>query len=345
MRIVQVLASSGGVGGLEQHTFNLANQLSLTEDVHVIAHPCYAVHFNAQVHFHAVDFSRSRWNIKLLWQLKSLINEIDADIVHAQAGKAAQLMARIKAFLNPIHTVTTIHGTKKQKSAYLIADAVIAVSQALTAGIPEDQVHVVYNGVYPQITLSAQEKQKLKQSIFDQDNKIDQSKKIVMCVGRLEPVKNIALLIEAMQGIDAQLWIVGDGSLRATLQTQVQQLNLNKQVFFLGYRADARDLIQLADLVVLSSKREGFPLVMVEALQANKVMVSTKVNGVVEWLPKNYLADIGDANGLRCAIQFGLDMQAYVEFNALFERAKQKLTVEAMAEQTLVIYHQLLDYH
>ncbi len=56
MKIVQVLATSGGVGGLEQHTFNLVNELSQQHEVHIIAHPCYADKFNAHVCFHAVDF-------------------------------------------------------------------------------------------------------------------------------------------------------------------------------------------------------------------------------------------------------------------------------------------------
>ena len=77
----------------------------------------------------------------------------------------------------------------------------------------------------------------------------------MICIGRLEPVKNIALLIQAMQGIDTNLWIVGDGSLRKSLETQVQQKNMQEQVLFLGFRTDARNLIQLADAVVLSSDR------------------------------------------------------------------------------------------
>lgn len=47
-------------------------------------------------------------------------------------------------------------------------------------------------------------------------------------------------------------------------------------VAFLGFKTDARDVVQLADIVVLSSNRESFPLVMVEALEANKVTASTK---------------------------------------------------------------------
>lgn len=343
MKIVQVLATSGGIGGLEQHTFNLANQLALSNDVHVIAHPCYAEKFNENVQFHAVDFSRSRWNIRLLWQLKTLITQIQPQIVHAQAGKASELIARIRPFLADIKIVTTVHGTKKNKSAYLVGNAVIAVSKALTLGIPEAKAHIVYNGVYPQTALAVEAKQRLKHSIDQQFPRLDSSKKIVMCIGRLEPVKNIALLIQAMRGIDANLWIIGDGSLRQSLEAQVKQQNMQDQVAFLGFRTDARDLVQLADVVTLSSDREGFPLVMVEALQADKVMASTKVNGVIEWLPEAYLAEIGDIAALRQALKNGLESAAFADFEELFTRAKNELTVDAMAQQTLQIYERLLN--
>ncbi|MFC1396882.1 glycosyltransferase [Acinetobacter lactucae] len=341
MKIVQVLATSGGVGGLEQHTFNLVNELSLNHEVHVIAHPCYVDKFSQQVHFHAVDFARSRWNILLLWQIKNLIQQIQPAIVHAQAGKAAELIARIKPFLSGPKFVTTVHGTKKNKSAYLAGDAVIAVSQALTQGIPESKAHVVYNGVYPQPALT-ENKEKLLQSIQKDFAELDPKKKVVMCIGRLEPVKNISLLIESMQQIDANLWIIGDGSLRASLEKQVSELNMQNRVAFLGFRTDTRDLVQLADIVVLSSDREGFPLVMVEALQADKAMASTKVNGVIEWLPAPYLAEIGDAEGLAKAIKCALQPEAQNHFGPLYAKAKAELTVPAMAEQTLNIYKGLL---
>lgn len=342
MKIVQVLATSGGIGGLEQHTFNLVNEMSLQHEVHIVTHPCYAEKFNPQVHFHAVDFARSRWNIFLLWQLKSIINQIQPDIVHAQAGKAAELIAKIRGWLKPVKFVTTVHGTKKNKAIYAAGDAVIAVSQALTQGIPAHKAHVVYNGVYPQPALTDQKIQQLKADIYAQYPGMDPSKKIVMCIGRLEPVKNISLLIQAMRGIDANLWIVGDGSLRSSLEAQVQQQNMQHQAAFLGFRLDARDLVQLADTVVLSSDREGFPLVMVEALQADKPMASTKVNGVIEWLPTAYLADIGQTDQLRAAIQRALSEQSLADFLPLFAKAKAELTVPAMAQQTLQIYADLL---
>ncbi|MEZ7924095.1 glycosyltransferase [Acinetobacter sp. YH12131] len=342
MKIVQVLATSGGVGGLEQHTFNLVNELSQQHEVHIIAHPCYVDKFNAHVCFHAVDFSRSRWNIFLLCQLKSIINKIHPDIVHAQAGKAAELVSKIRTWLKPVKFVTTVHGTKKNKSIYTFADAVIAVSQALTQEIPSEKAYVVYNGVYTQPNLSDEQKQQLKSEIYTQYSLLNSSKKIVMCIGRLEPVKNISLLLDAMSNIDAHLFIVGNGSLRSDLEQQTAAQKMLDRVAFLGFRTDARDLIQIADVVVLSSDREGFPLVMVEALQANKTMASTRVNGVIEWLPEPYLANIGQAKELQQAIENALTVQAQADFSPLFMKAKQELTVTAMAQQTLNIYEHLL---
>ena len=81
---------------------------------------------------------------------------------------------------------------------------------------------------------------------------------------------------------------------------------------------------------------------MVEALQANKTMASTRVNGVIEWLPEPYLANIGQAKELQQAIENALTVQAQADFSPLFMKAKQELTVTAMAQQTLNIYEHLL---
>lgn len=343
MKIIQFMASAGGVGGLEQHTFNLVNELAKQHEVHFIAHPCYAEKVARNVHFHSLDLSRSRLNIGLLWQLCSIIKKINADILHCQAGKASELVNMISAFLPNIKRVNTIHGTKKNKKVYhQKADAVIGVSKALTDGVPLHKAHVVYNGVLAHCKLSTNEITQQKQQIIEQ-YQLNPSFKNIICIGRLEPVKNIALLVQAMQNVQANLWIVGDGSLRQSLEQQVRELNISHKVAFLGYRTDARDLLQCADIVALSSDREGFPLVMVEALQAEKVMVSTKVNGVVEFLPKAYLADVGSCEQLAQAIHHALQQHSIEDFQALFLQAQQHLTVTAMAQQTVDVYRSTLD--
>lgn len=346
MKILQIMATSGGgVGGLEQHTFNLVNALAEQHEVHFLALEHYAHKVNQNVKFHAFDFTRSRLNPILLWQLLDTIKRIQPDVIHAQAGKASELLKRIRSFIPAeMKIVTTVHGTKKNKSIYSHADAVIAVSQALTQGIPAEKSHVIYNGVHPQPCLDELKREQLNTEIQQQFAYMHTELKTVICIGRLEPVKNIQLLIQAMQGVDANLWVVGDGSLSDALKTQVQQLGMQSQVAFWGFRTDARDLLQLTDVVALSSEREGFPLVMVEALQANKVMVSTKVNGVVEWLPKSHLAELNDVEQLRAALIHALNLNAehLRIWQELCQRAQQELTVSRMAEKTLAVYQQLL---
>lgn len=343
MKIIQFMASAGGVGGLEQHTFNLVNELAKQHEVHFIAHPCYADKVTQNVIFHAVDLSRSRFNLVLLWQLLAMIKKINADILHCQAGKASELVNMISEFLPNIKRVNTIHGTKKNKKVYYLkADAVIGVSKALIEDVPSHKAYVVYNGVLAHRKLSNDEIHQQKQQIIEQ-YQLNPSFKNIICIGRLEPVKNIALLIQAMQSVQANLWIVGDGSLRQSLEQQVHNLGLPQKIAFLGYRADARDVLQCADIVALSSDREGFPLVMVEALQAEKVMISTKVSGVVEWLPQQFLVDIGNVEQLVSVINLALKDNSQHDFAMLFEQAQQQLTVEAMAQQTVKIYQCILN--
>ncbi len=342
MKIIQFMASSGGVGGLEQHTFNLVNELAKKHDVYFIAHPCYKNYIHENVHFCEIDLTRSRLNPFLLGELMGKINTIQADILHCQAGKATELINMITPFLKGIKRINTIHGTKSNKTLYYKkSNAVIGVSRALITDIPKEKAHVIYNGILPMTLLTESETQQLKHDIYQHYPLLEQDKPLLICIGRLEPVKNMALLLNAMTHLSANLWIVGDGSLKSALEQQVKQLNLQHKVAFLGYRTDARQLMQCADVVVLSSDREGFPLVMVEALQAEKVMVSTRVNGVVEWLPEPYLAEIGNVEQLTQAIQHALTTQSQADFQPLFLKAQQELTVQAMTEQTECLYQQL----
>ena len=342
MKIVQVMASSGGIGGLEQHTFNLVNELAQNNEVHIITHPCYASNFDSRVTFHPVDFSRSRFNPMLIWQLKKIIRQIQPDIIHTQAGKAAELISKIRLNSNTA-LVSTVHGTKKSKQPYLSADAIIVVSKALAEGLPLDKVEVIYNGILPHHTLNSLVKQKLYEDITAQHPYLNTDLPLLICIGRLEPVKNISLLLNAIKDISANLLIVGDGSQRKILEQKAKHLAIDQQVAFLGFRTDARDLIQLSDIVVMSSDREGFPLVMVEALQAQKPMISTRVNGVTEWIPNDYLAPIGDEKSLHRIINSSLQQDIAKDFLPLFIRAQHELTVTAMTQKTEDVYRKVLN--
>ncbi|PTQ90029.1 glycosyltransferase [Agitococcus lubricus] len=340
-KIVQVMATQGGVvGGLEKHTLQLCAALAEKHEVHLLADKPYASVCPKGVVFHTVDFSQSRWNPRLYWQLGQYLNDIQPHIVHAQAGKAASLLRWLKWLFRHMLFVATVHGTKKDISAYADMDGVIAVSNMLAAPFPADKVRVIYNGSQLPPLLNDNEKKALRQRLVPEDNK-----PLLIAVGRLAPVKAYDILLRAFVGVDAHLLIVGDGPERENLEHLAQELLVLNQVTFLGQRQDVSQLLQVADLCVISSHREGFPLIMVESLQVGCPVISTEVSGVKEWLPPALMTEPNNVQALHDLLCVTLQRLPLLRRNYLpiFLRAKQELTVEGMTQRTLDFYHDLLE--
>jgi glycosyltransferase involved in cell wall biosynthesis len=112
-------------------------------------------------------------------------------------------------------------------------------------------------------------------------------RRLVLSVGRLVPEKNQAALLRAFALIEAQhrdtdLWLVGEGPLRADLEALRAELGLDGRVCLVGKRDDVPALMRGADLLVLSSQVEGFGLVVAEAMASGTPVVATNVGGVSE---------------------------------------------------------------
>ncbi len=106
---------------------------------------------------------------------------------------------------------------------------------------------------------------------------------VVCSVGRLEDIKNHEFLIDIFANIEkkhgnSRLLIVGNGSLREWLYEKCIQYGIEEKVYFLGDREDVNCILQAADTFVLTSKSEGFGIVLIEAQAAGlKVFASDKV--------------------------------------------------------------------
>ncbi|WP_187431979.1 D-inositol-3-phosphate glycosyltransferase (plasmid) [Roseobacter fucihabitans] len=111
--------------------------------------------------------------------------------------------------------------------------------------------------------------------------------KRVLFVGRLDAVKGVPLLLEAMAALreqhpDAVLTVVGDGPHRARLETQADDLGLAAD--FVGYKSqdDVATILAASDLLVLPSFAEGVPVVLMEAMAARLPVIASQVAGVGE---------------------------------------------------------------
>jgi len=112
---------------------------------------------------------------------------------------------------------------------------------------------------------------------------LDENAVVFLSVGRLEPVKGFDILIEAWRLLDIprpHLVIVGDGSLRQSLQKQAAEAGIGRDVHFLGFRQDVPDWMHMADAFVLASRNEGMGRVFIEAMAAGLPVVATRVGGV-----------------------------------------------------------------
>src|SRR4029077_18843448 len=107
------------------------------------------------------------------------------------------------------------------------------------------------------------------------------------CVARLEPVQHHIMLPEAAalvvpRGALLQLHPGGEGALRAALEAHAARLGLDGVVEFLGRRNDVERVLADSDIAVLTSRREGIPRAVLEAMASGLPVVATRVPGTRE---------------------------------------------------------------
>jgi glycogen synthase len=139
----------------------------------------------------------------------------------------------------------------------------------------------------------------------------------VLCLGRLVADKGYDLAVAAFADVlrrfpEARLVVAGDGPMRAALERQTAELGLTGAVEFVGWvPADkVPELINSTSLVVMPSRREGLPLVGVQAAQMARPVVATRVGGLPELIvdgATGVLVDREDSRALAEAISFFLD--------------------------------------
>lgn len=141
-------------------------------------------------------------------------------------------------------------------------------------------------------------------------------RRIVLGVGRLDAQKGFDLLIDAFAGVaqDHPQWdlvIVGDGPQAASLRAQINQADLNERIFLPGRAGNVGDWYERADLYVLSSRYEGFPNTLVEAMAQGLPVISfdcdTGPADLVRQHVDGILVKTGDVGGVASALQELMD--------------------------------------
>jgi glycosyltransferase involved in cell wall biosynthesis len=106
---------------------------------------------------------------------------------------------------------------------------------------------------------------------------------VIGIVGRLTEVKNQGLLFSSLRLVgrdNMRVLVFGDGERRASLEQLVQDLELGESVIFVGWQRDPARIYAGLDIVCLTSRNEGTPVALIEAMAAGCTVVSTRVGGV-----------------------------------------------------------------
>jgi len=133
---------------------------------------------------------------------------------------------------------------------------------------------------------------------------------VVTCVAEMIPRKNHMLLLSAWKKLatrclDCYLLLVGTGKLMPVLQEKVKREQIPR-VHFAGYRPDVAQILQESDIVTLTSKHEGLPRCIMEAMAVGKPVVATNVRGsrdLVEHGKTGFLVELGDVERLVSALE------------------------------------------
>jgi len=301
-----------GQAGTEIATYFLAEHLARRGHiVHVITSLDEGLpdeSYEKGFYIHRIPLIKIRiFGMLLYWRaIIRTIRKIDPDLVHAQSlvsGMPALISKKLLKIPYAVwgqgSDVYLPDGFIKLTSKMVIknADSAIALTddmKKVMQKIYHRDIVVVPNGI----------------NIADQLDKPDMKDeaahgKSILYVGRLESVKGVQYLIRAMKRVhdkipDARLIIIGDGKERDMLEALSIQLGIQKYVQIGGEVPHEKVLsfMQQADVFVLPSLSEGFPMVIIEALACGLPIVASRVGGVPEIITNDtngYLVEAKDA--------------------------------------------------
>lgn len=319
LSIVHVL-SSFGMGGQERVALDLAGgQAALGHKVLTVSlapgpDGPLAAEFRAKGLEVATVPKRAGRDVRLMARLTRLFRTRGASVVHTHNPQPL-LFASLPARLAGAVLVHTKHGVNPdiarrlamRRAAGRLVGAFVAVS-APTADVarsqrecPPDRLHVIPNGIdLDRFGPDADARDAIRRELG-----IPADAFAVGTVGRLWPEKDHAYLIRSLEqvlGDRFHLVIAGDGPEADALAQQVAALPHPDAVHLTGNRRDVPRLLAALDAFVLSSRSEGLPLVIPEAMAAGLPVVSTSVGGIPQVVDEGatgFLVASGDEEALR----------------------------------------------
>jgi glycosyltransferase involved in cell wall biosynthesis len=288
-----------GLGGAERVIMQLATGVNRQKFEPVIlclndAGPFAAEMEENGISVHAFN-KRGAVDFKMLFKMIKFIRTEKIQILHTHLW-GANVWGRLAARFAGIPVVITEHNVDVwKKGIHRIIDKVLSpfASKVITVsdevkkfytdwGLPESKLVTVYNGVDVDTFSQEIDVTELKKTWSIGPDEI-----IIGWLGRMVPAKDLETLLLAFKETreshtNARLLLVGDGPDKDDIVALGEKLEISDAIIYAGFQKKVLEFYHLMDLVVLSSTREGHPIVALEAMACARPMVATRVGGVPE---------------------------------------------------------------
>jgi glycosyltransferase involved in cell wall biosynthesis len=369
IRVLQMIDSMG-IGGAEMLLYEFTSRLDPSEFKTDI---CFFESGSLKEDFQKINIVpvkidwKSRVDPSLIWQMYKVIRRVKPHIVHTHLfksdfhGRVAARLAGVPVVFSTLHScndwaINPFYGLGYGLTT-IFADKIIAVADEVR------DYAIKYSRISPERIVTIQNAVRIEKFEFmdrlgikiREEFGISSSTLLVGIVGRLEEPKDHENFLKAASKIyrknkDVRFLVVGSGSLRERLESLTNDLGLSKAVIFTGLRRDVPAVMSALDLFVLSSRYEGLPVVVLEAMAAKKPIVATRVSGVpgvVEDGNTGILVNPGDPGALAKACLYLLERpELRIQMgNAGYERVKRNYSMDAFIEKSIDLYRDYLVRH
>jgi glycosyltransferase involved in cell wall biosynthesis len=345
MKILHTVAPAE-FGGLEEVVIQLSRGLRSQGHrvavASILTGPARPHPFLEALDSEGVDLYRSflppRTYLREIGEIRRLCESLRPDVVHTH-GYRPDVLHRRAAWSVGIPMVTTVHGftgggLKNRFYEWLQVrsvrsfDAVVAVSRPMAAflwkrGVPPGALHVIPNAWEPRFQLKSAMAARAAL-------RVGADRFHIGWVGRLTREKGPDLFLDALSLLhdrDLSVSVIGDGGLRDELEQKATSLD-GLEVRFHGFVPDAGRLFSAFDLLVISSRSEGTPIVLFEAMDACVPVVATAVGGVPDIVGPETVALVPPDNPVALAEAMRSIRHNTKEAKERAERARRKVRHE-----------------
>ena len=366
MKILHLNAGNESGGGM-YHILSLLNELNQEEFYLGVFEEGEMLDRAQDLNIQTVLFQQnSRFDLSILNKIIRFIREKDINIIHTHGARANCYGALIRSFVN-VKWMVTVHSDPRDDfmcrgwkgklytflnlNALKKADHHLAISERfkqilLDLQIDEEKITTILNGIDFNKELAApfsREELGFKEDDF-----------IIMMVARLEAVKGHKVALKAVRKLiendhsNVKLLMIGDGSERENLKEYSAEHGISHYVEFLGHRNDVERIYPIADISILTSYSESFPLVLLEAARAGVPIMTTDVGGVDQLIPDEsygWIIPVEDSDKLTKNLESAMRKKEQGTLPLMGEKikkySKRHFSVEQFANNVYNVYLKL----